>query len=53
VPDQLTPAASISILSQPGQKAQITQQNIANWGVKTDLPKTVINTTFVYPGASP
>jgi len=36
-----------------GPKAQITQQNIVNSGVKTDLPKTVINTTFVYPGASP
>jgi hypothetical protein len=36
-----------------GPKAQITQQNIANWGMKTDLPKTVINTTFVYAGASP
>jgi hypothetical protein len=53
VPDQLSPAPSISVLSQPGQKAQITQQNIVNLGVKTDLPKTVINTTFVYPGASP
>jgi hypothetical protein len=53
VPDQLSPAASISVLSQLGQKAQITQQNIAYWRVKTDLPKTVINTTFVYPGASP
>jgi uncharacterized protein len=53
VPDQLSPAASISILSQPSQKAQITQQNIAYWGVKTDLPKTVINTTFVYAGTSP
>jgi hypothetical protein len=53
VPDQLSPAASISVLSQPGHKTQITQQNIAYRGVKTDLPKTVINTTFVYPGASP
>jgi hypothetical protein len=52
-PDQLRPAASISVLSQPGPKAQITQQNIAYRGVKTDLPKTVINTTFVYAGASP
>ncbi|WIM89468.1 hypothetical protein PT015_08525 [Candidatus Mycobacterium wuenschmannii] len=34
-------------------KAQITQQNIA-WGrAKTGLPKTVINTMFVYPRASP
>jgi hypothetical protein len=53
VPDQLSPAASISVLSLPGRKAQITQQNIAYRVVKTDLPKTVINTTFVYAAASP
>jgi hypothetical protein len=50
VPDQPSPAASISVLSLPGRQAQITQQNIAYRVVKTDLPKTVINTTFVYAG---
>jgi hypothetical protein len=52
-PDQLSPAASIDILSLPGQKAQITQQNIARGVLKSDLPKTVINTTFVYPSGTP
>jgi hypothetical protein len=52
-PDQLSPAASIDVLSLPGQKAQITQQNIACGVVKTDLPKTVINTSFVYPSGTP
>ena len=46
-------AASIDVLSLPGQKAQITQQNIACGVVKSDLPKTVINTWFVYPSGTP
>jgi hypothetical protein len=53
LPDQLSLAASIDILSLPGQKGQITLQNNACRGVKTDLPKTVINTTFVHSGSSP
>jgi hypothetical protein len=53
VPDQLSPAASIGVLSLPGRKAQITQQNNAYRLVKTDLPKTVINTMFVYQSGSP
>jgi hypothetical protein len=52
-PDQLRPAASIDVLSLPGQKAQITQQNIASGVVKTVLPKTVINTSFVYSSGTP
>jgi hypothetical protein len=52
-PDQSSPAASIDVLSLPGRKAQITQQNIACRVVKSVLPKTVINTSFVYPGANP
>jgi hypothetical protein len=52
-PDQLSPAASIDVLSLPGQKAQITQQNIACGVMKSVLPKTVINTSFVYPSGTP
>jgi hypothetical protein len=53
VPNQLSPAAPSGFLSLPGQKAQITQQNIACGVTKSDLPKTVINTSFVYRGATP
>jgi hypothetical protein len=52
-PDQLIPAASIDVLSLPGQQAQITQQNIACGVMKSVLPKTVINTSFVYPTGTP
>jgi hypothetical protein len=52
-PDQSSPAASIDVLSLPGQKAQITLQNIASAVVKTVLPKTVINTSFVYSSGTP
>jgi hypothetical protein len=52
-PDQLSPAASIDVLSLPGQKARITQQNIACGVMKSVLPKTVINTWFVYPSGTP
>jgi hypothetical protein len=52
-PNQSSLAASIDVLSLPRQKAQITQQNIAHGAVKTDLPKTVINTSFVNPSGTP
>jgi hypothetical protein len=52
-PNQSSLAASIDVLSLQGRKAQITQQNIARSAVKTDLPKTVINTSFVYPSGTP